>query len=93
MYSSFFKIINHIHKYLEIPTLKQSLYQHLRIQVQTLMLFGIDKFRIGIEVCYKKLNPQINIPFNFLIQKYTMKILLHLEYKLFGVGIPRIYSW
>jgi len=31
----------------------------------------IDKFGIGIEVCYKnKLNPQINLPFNFLIQKY-----------------------
>jgi len=29
---------------------------------------GIDKF--GIEVCYKKLKPQINLPFNFLIQKY-----------------------
>jgi len=24
---------------------------------------GIDKF--GIEVCYKKFNPQINLPFNF----------------------------
>jgi len=29
---------------------------------------GIDKF--GIEVCYKTLNPQINLPFNFLIRKY-----------------------
>jgi len=29
---------------------------------------GIDK--IGIEVSYQKLNPQINLPFNFLIQKY-----------------------
>ena len=28
----------------------------------------IDKF--GIEVCYKKLNPQINLTFNFLVQKY-----------------------
>ena len=24
---------------------------------------GIDKFGIVIEVCYKKLNPQINLPF------------------------------
>jgi len=31
-------------------------------------VFGIDKF--GIEVYYKKLNPQINLPFNFLIKKY-----------------------
>ena len=31
---------------------------------------GIDKFEIGIEVCYKKLNPQINLSSNFLIQKY-----------------------
>jgi len=31
----------------------------------------IDKVGIGIEVCYKnKLNPQINLLFNFLIQKY-----------------------
>jgi len=30
---------------------------------------GIDKFRIGIEVSYK-INPQINLPINFLIQKY-----------------------
>jgi len=28
----------------------------------------IDKF--GIDVCYKKFNPQNNLPFNFLIQKY-----------------------
>ena len=31
---------------------------------------GIDKFWIGIKVSYKKFNPQINLPFNFLIQKY-----------------------
>ena len=30
----------------------------------------IDKFWIGIEVSYKTLNPQIKLPFNFLIQKY-----------------------
>ena len=30
----------------------------------------LDKFGIGIEVCYKRVNPQINLPFNFLIQKY-----------------------
>ena len=29
---------------------------------------GIDKFWIGIEVSYKKLNPQINLPVKFLIQ-------------------------
>ena len=50
---------------------------------------GIDKFWIGIEVCYKKLIPQINLPFNseiFLIwQSY-------LEYKLLSVGIPSMYS-
>jgi len=28
------------------------------------------KKKIGIEVCYKKLIPQINLPFNFFIQKY-----------------------
>ena len=34
--------------------------------------FGIDwqKNEIGIEVSCKKVNPQINLPFNFLIQKY-----------------------
>jgi len=32
---------------------------------------GIDKFGIGIEVSYQnKLNPQINLLVNFLIQKY-----------------------
>jgi len=30
----------------------------------------IDKFWIEIEVSYKKFNPQINLPFYFLIQKY-----------------------
>ena len=35
---------------------------------------GIDKF--GIEVCYKKLNPQINLPFYFLIQKYSFMTIL-----------------
>ena len=31
----------------------------------------IEKNGIGIEVSYKnKLNPQISLPFNFLIQKY-----------------------
>jgi len=29
---------------------------------------GIDKF--GIEVSYKKFNPQSNLPFHFLIKKY-----------------------
>jgi len=31
---------------------------------------GIHELGIRIEVCYKKLNPQINLPFHFLIQKY-----------------------
>jgi len=30
----------------------------------------IDKFLIGIEVSYNKLNPHINLPFNYFIQKY-----------------------
>ena len=34
-------------------------------ELELLFLNGIDKFWIGIEVCYKKLNPQINLPFNF----------------------------
>jgi len=34
---------------------------------------GIDKFGIGIEVCYKRNNPQINLPFNFSIQKYFFR--------------------
>jgi len=45
----------------------------LELPISTQLLFflnGIDKFRIGIEVCYKKLNPQINLAFNFLIKKY-----------------------
>ena len=33
---------------------------------------GIEKFWIGIEVSYKKYNPEINLPFNFLIQKYFL---------------------
>ena len=32
---------------------------------------GIDKFGIGIEVCYKKFNSQINLPFNILIKEYV----------------------
>jgi len=31
---------------------------------------GIDKFEI--EICYKKLNPQINLSLHFLIQKYFL---------------------
>jgi len=31
---------------------------------------GTEIDKIGIEVCYKKFNPQINLPFSFLIQKY-----------------------
>ena len=50
---------------------------------------GIDKF--GIEVCYTiKLSPQINLPFNFLIQKYffhdkTTWTIYHSDWK-FRVG-------
>jgi len=32
--------------------------------------FGIDKFIIGIEVCYKKRNPQIHLSFKYFIQNY-----------------------
>ena len=35
------------------------------------ILNGIDKFVIGIEVCYKFFfNPQINLSFHFFIQNY-----------------------
>jgi len=33
-------------------------------------VIGIGKFWIGIEVSYKTFNWQINLPFNFFIQKY-----------------------
>jgi len=54
---------------------------------------GIDKF--GIEVCYKILNPQINLSFNFLIHRYflhdnpTWNISRYTDYRY----SEYLYSW
>jgi len=41
------------------------------IGITYLKKIGIGKFGIGIEVCSKKINPQINlVPFKFLIKQY-----------------------
>jgi len=37
---------------------------------------GIEIDKIGIAVSYKKINPPINLPFNFLIQKYFFMTIL-----------------
>jgi len=47
-----------------------TLYSSVIIRIAYLKIYGIDQFGIGIQVCYKKLYPQIILPFNFLIQKY-----------------------
>jgi len=42
-----------------------------------------------------KLNPQINLPFNILIQKYFLHDIptWNINYFVFQVGTPSIYSW
>ena len=51
---------------------------------------------INLELEFKlateKLNPQINLPFNLLIQKYFFHDNPTWEYKLFGVGIQSRYT-
>jgi len=51
-------------------------------------------FELELELKFltNKLNPQINLPFNFLIQKYFFPRQAYLQYKLLGVGIPSRYS-
>jgi len=56
---------------LHVARAKDICYQTYGVNSILELIFfnGIDQF--GIELCYKKLNPQINLPFNFLIQKYS----------------------
>ena len=54
--------------------LKQALDANYEVPLWIAYSFknGIDQFGIRIKVCYKKkLTPQINLPFNLLIQKYV----------------------
>ena len=39
-------------------------------RIGIVVLSGMGIYKFGIEVCYNKLNSQINLLFNFLIQKY-----------------------
>jgi len=54
---------------LHVARAQDIFYQNSIPEVELLFFNGIDKFGMGIEVCHKKLNPQINLPFKFLIQK------------------------
>jgi len=67
------------------PQSDMRLIPELELPINSGNGIGIDK--LELKFATKKLNPQINLPFNFLIHKYF----LHdnpIEYKLLGVGIP-----
>jgi len=50
----------------------------------------MELINLELKFATKNLNPQINLPLNFFIQKYFFHDSPYLEYKLFAVGIPSI---
>ena len=62
---------------------------HVQLLNWNCFLNGIDKYGIRIEVFYKQLNPQINLPFFYL--EIFLPWQSYLECKLVGLVIPSRY--
>ena len=56
------------------------------------MELEFNNFELELKFPTKKLNPQINLPFNFFNSEIFLPWQSYLEYKLLRVGIPSRYS-
>ena len=64
----------------------------VKSEIDYLKKMELELINLELKFPTKELNPQINLPFNFLIQKYFFQDSPILEYKLHRVGIASRYS-